>query len=916
MQITDALFLAYCQCPYKSSLKTKGEVGKVLDYEAIQTEVDTRFTAQAMEWLRASHAGGVILKDPPSLSTAVEEGASLILGVSIEVSGVALRFELLERHGERDDDRRAVYVPVQFTHSNKLTREDALVATLHGIILSEALGQPVPFVKVVHGLGFSVSRIKLIGPTGRTRLVKQTRQILERLRKHVEPTSLPIMILNSHCHECEYKARCHAEAVTKDDLSLMRGMPEKEILAQRKRGITTVTQFACTFRPKSIGLTRSKPLKRHLHALQALAVRDKKVYVVRAPEIPSKTPRVYLDVEGMPDRDFFYLVGVVVEKDGESTAHSFWADEVTEEQAIWIRLLDLLRDLGDLTIFHYGAYEKAYIKKMLRKYTSSDTPFPEASDSVLFNALGAIRSNVYFPCYSNGLKEIASFLGMNWSGGVTSGIECIAARMRWEQSNDPEIKKQLIEYNQRDCMAVKRVTDFLSSLGSRDANGMSQIQLASDIRVESQGKFGTTEFAIPEMGFINKCARFNYQRDKVLVRTDPAVRASLHRKQARSRAILKPNTEVRCEPQTRCPFCGSAGVTTFHRVVYSKLIYDLKVTRRGVKRWIIRYTSPRNQCLDCLKTFYSDTYPTHQQSGHALASWAVYQHVSLRLSFSDVASSINELFGYSLSEPMGRRAQARLAATYMVTVDRMLDLLRAGMLIHADETKISVKGGRLGYVWAFTSTELVVYIYHPTREGTLLKETLGDFKGVLISDFYAAYDSVTCHQQKCHLHLMRDINDDLLHHPFDEELKELARRYTLTLKPMVETIDNHGLKSKFLSRHKRNAEAFLDWVAKTDVSSEVTQGYKTRIEKYGDRLFTFLDYDGVPWNNNNAENALKLVASRRRLFGTSVSEAGLRNYLVFLSIYQTLRRKGISLLRFLLSGETDLEKFVASYRRR
>ena len=42
----------------------------------------------------------------------------------------------------------------------------------------------------------------------------------------------------------------------------------------------------------------------------------------------------------------------------------------------------------------------------------------------------------------------------------------------------------------------------------------------------------------------------------------------------------------------------------------------------------------------------------------------------------------------------------------------------------------------------------------------------------------------------------------------------------------------------------------------------------------------------------------------------------LKDYLVFLSIYQTLRREGISLLRFLLSGETDLEKFVASYRRR
>src|SRR5206468_5091019 len=125
--------------------------------------------------------------------------------------------------------------------------------------------------------------------------------------------------------------------------------------------------------------------------------------------------------------------------------------------------------------------------------------------------------------------------------------------------------------------------------------------------------------------------------------------------------------------------------------------------------------------------------------------------------------------------------------------------------------------------------EIVVYLYHPTREGTFLKETLGDFAGVLVSDFYAAYDSVTCHQQKCHLHLMRDINDDLLKHPFDEELKELARRYTLTLKPMVETIDKHGLRQKHLKKHQRDAQSFLDWVAGRVVVSEIAQGYKTRI---------------------------------------------------------------------------------------
>jgi predicted RecB family nuclease len=916
MPITESLFIAYGLCPFKAFLKSKGEVGALVDYEVIQTEADARFRVEAIERLLRSQADSQVLREPPSLEIVALAGAMLILGACVEIFDVAVSFDVFERHVDRDaDDRRPVYVPVQFCHRNKLTRLDSLLAAFHGIILGEALGQSIPFVKIVHGHDFSVTKIKLIGPTGTTKLVKEVKQTLARLKNQIESTSPPLMILNSHCHVCEFRDRCRAEAVTKDDLSLMRGMSETEILALRKRGINTVTQFACTFRPKSIGLRRSKPLKRHLLALQALAVRDKKVYLVRAPEIPVKTTRVYLDVEAIPDRDFYYLVGVVIEKDGECSAHSFWADDETQEQEIWLKLLDLLRDLGDCTLFHYGAYEKAYMKKMKRKHSSPDTPFPGDWDSVLFNVLGAIRTNVYFPTHSNSLKDIAGFLGTTWTGLVTSGIDCIAARMRWEESKDPAIKNEIIEYNLQDCHALRRVTNFLRSLSIPDGEVKPEVQLASQIRVESHGRFGQIDFAVPDMNFINKCARFDYQRDKILVRTDLGVRASVRRKQAGARLILRPNVEVRCEPADRCPICGGNQIRSV-RNSYSKLVFDLKFTRTGVKRWIIKYYSERNLCLGCGKSFYSDSYPTDQKSGHALVSWAVYQHVALRLSFDDVDLSINDIFGYRFSGKFGQRAQTRLAEVYRITVGKMLNLLRSGMLIHADETKVKLKHSIVGYVWAFTSTETVVYFYNPTREGTFLKETIGDFAGVLVSDFYSAYDSVTCHQQKCHLHLMRDINDDLLRHPFDEELKELARRYTLTLKPIVETIDKHGLKTKFLSKHKRDAEAFLDWNTKHEVSSEVAQGYRTRIGKYGGRLFTFLDYDGVPWNNNNAENALKLVASRRRLFGTPVSESGLKDYLVFLSIYQTLRRKGISLLRFLLSEETDLEKFVASFRRR
>ena len=86
-----------------------------------------------------------------------------------------------------------------------------------------------------------------------------------------------------------------------------------------------------------------------------------------------------------------------------------------------------------------------------------------------------------------------------------------------------------------------------------------------------------------------------------------------------------------------------------------------------------------------------------------------------------------------------------------------------------------------GYVWAFADPQTAVYVYSPTRDGDTPRQTLDGFKGVLVSDFYAAYDSLDCPQQKCLIHLIRDFNDDLLKSPFDAELKGQAARFTALL---------------------------------------------------------------------------------------------------------------------------------------
>jgi hypothetical protein len=97
-------------------------------------------------------------------------------------------------------------------------------------------------------------------------------------------------------------------------------------------------------------------------------------------------------------------------------------------------------------------------------------------------------------------------------------------------------------------------------------------------------------------------------------------------------------------------------------------------------------------------------------------------------------------------------------------------------LLHVDETRISVKG-REGFVWVLANITEVAYFYTPSREGNTVQSLLAKFKGVLVSDFYAAYDSVECPQQKCLIHLIRDLNDLLLKHPYDLTLRTLAERF-------------------------------------------------------------------------------------------------------------------------------------------
>jgi hypothetical protein len=250
-----------------------------------------------------------------------------------------------------------------------------------------------------------------------------------------------------------------------------------------------------------------------------------------------------------------------------------------------------------------------------------------------------------------------------------------------------------------------------------------------------------------------------------------------------------------------------------------------------------------------------------------------------------------------------------MAERYRPTFKLLMQRLLAGNVIYVDETEISLRHGK-GYVWVLTNFEEVVYLFRPNREAGFLKDLLKGFQGVVVSDFYSGYDGLDCLQQKCLIHLIRDMNTDLRSNPFDDELKALTGEFATLLRGIVETIDRHGLRSQWLIKHKPKARTFLDRVCGTEFRSQVAQGYKERFAKYRDRLFVFLERDGVSWNNNDAEHAIKYFAHYRMLVDGTVVEGKLDDHLVLLSVCVTCKYKQVSFLRFMLSREYDIDIFA------
>jgi len=140
----------------------------------------------------------------------------------------------------------------------------------------------------------------------------------------------------------------------------------------------------------------------------------------------------------------------------------------------------------------------------------------------------------------------------------------------------------------------------------------------------------------------------------------------------------------------------------------------------------------------------------------------------------------------------------------------------------------------------------------------------------------------------------------------------VADGFAKLLRPMIETVDHYGLKKYHLKKHLSSVDEYYKKLSSLKLKSEIANTFKKRLEKNNKVLFTFLQYDDVPWNNNNAEHAVKAFVMLRHIIKGVTNEKGLKEYLILLSVCETCKYKGVDFLAFLRSGAKDIDVFAAS----
>ena len=216
---------------------------------------------------------------------------------------------------------------------------------------------------------------------------------------------------------------------------------------------------------------------------------------------------------------------------------------------------------------------------------------------------------------------------------------------------------------------------------------------------------------------------------------------------------------------------------------------------------------------------------------------------------------------------------------------------RASAVLHADETGWRMNG-KTWWLWCFANKRTCYYLLDPSRGSPALEKFFAEaFDGVLVTDFWAAYNAFSRERQCCLAHLLRELekvdqsNNSAEWKAFAKMLRRLVRD-GIRLRKRAD-FDPQRYRSRIRRIDQRLVALSLATYADADAAR-----LAKRLWNHTDEIFTFLDYPAVPFDNNLAERMIRPAVILRKNCQSNRSEKGAAVQAVLMSVYRTLKLRG------------------------
>lgn len=339
-----------------------------------------------------------------------------------------------------------------------------------------------------------------------------------------------------------------------------------------------------------------------------------------------------------------------------------------------------------------------------------------------------------------------------------------------------------------------------------------------------------------------------------------------------------------------CPCCG--GELQRCKRTRTRIIEDIP---QEITPVVTEHTIHRDYCPSCKKhvePVVPDAMPGATLGHHvvALSSWF---HYGLGVSIGQVRDILGSHLHTDITAGGLLDGWQRLAETIEPWYEQIGREARAGAVLHADETGWRVDGETY-WLWCFCNHRCCYYLIDEScGNAALQKFFIEAFEGTLVTDFWGPYDSVAAgDNQRCLPHLLRELfkvdeqNDSAEWNAFSKQLKRLVRDGIRMRKREDFTPERYASRIHLI--HRRQCR-----LANAEHADADAVRLANRISKYRDQLFTFLDTPGVPPDNNHGERQIRPAVIIRKNSLCNRSEKGAATQAILMSIYRTLKLRGI-----------------------